>query len=125
MLIDTAAVGLVTDTLQIGRVADVAIVVCRADYTPKDNIRMINDLNFDKKLPKMAIVINGIDMSKKKHGYYYGYGKYGRYGQYGRKYKAYGRYGSYGHYGAYGHYGSYGNYSKSNYGDKNDNSIKL
>ena len=42
----------------------------------------------------MAIVINGIDMKKKKHSYYYGYGnKYGygkRYGygyEYGEKQK--------------------------------------
>lgn len=119
IFIDTAPVGLVTDTLQIGRVADASIVVCRADFTPKDNILMVNDFANENKLPKMSIVINGIDMSKKKHGYYYGYGKYGRYGQYGRKYKSYGRYNS------YGHYGSYGNYTNSNYGDKNDTSVKL
>lgn len=122
VLIDTAPVGLVTDTLQIGRVADATIVVVRADYTPKDNILMLNDLSKEGKLKNMAIVINGIDMSKKKYGYYYGYGKYGKYGHYGRSYKSYGSYGSYGH---YGHYGSYGNYSNSSYADKNDTSVKL
>lgn len=118
VLIDTAPVGLVTDTLQIGRVADVTIVVCRADYTPKDNIVMLNDMSISKKLPNMAIIINGIDMSKKKHGYYYGYGKYGRY-------KSYGGYKSKGTYGSYGFHGSYGKYSSSNYANKNDKSIKL
>ena len=34
VLIDSAPVGLVTDTLQIGRVADATIIMCRADYTP-------------------------------------------------------------------------------------------
>lgn len=118
VLIDTAPVGLVTDTLQIGRVADVTLVVCRADYTPKDNIAMLNDMSISKKLPNMAIIINGIDMSKKKHGYYYGYGKYGRY-------KSYGGYKSKGTYGSYGFHGSYGKYSSSNYANKNDKSIKL
>lgn len=127
ILIDSAPVGLVTDTLQIGRVADTTIYVCRADYTPKDSFGLVNSLSAEKKLPKMNIVLNGIDMSKKKYGYYYGYGKYGRYGRYGR----YGNYGRkrYGQgsstYGTYGTYGIYGNYSKSNYGDKNDTSIKL
>lgn len=121
ILIDTAPVGLVTDTLQIGRVADATVYMCRADYTPKESFGLINSLANEKKLPNMSIVINGIDMSKKKYGYYYGYGRYGKYGRYGRYGGKYGKYGSYGH---YGNYGSYGNYANSHYGDKNDTSIK-
>ncbi|PMC24726.1 capsid assembly protein [Hoylesella buccalis] len=121
ILIDTAPVGLVTDTLQIGRVADATVYMCRADYTPKESFGLINSLAIEKKLPNMSIVINGIDMSKKKYGYYYGYGRYGKYGRFGRYGGKYGKYGSYGH---YGNYGSYGNYANSHYGDKNDTSIK-
>lgn len=117
IIIDTAPVGLVTDTLQIGRVSDITVVLCRADYTPKESFELINNLSNEKKLPNMCIVVNGIDLSKKKYGYYYGYGKYGKYG----KYTKYGKYGSYG---KYGNYGSYGNYSNSQYSDKNDNSVK-
>ena len=130
IVVDTAPVGLVTDTLQLSRVCDTTVFVCRADFTAKDSFEMINSLSNEKKLPKMSIVINGIDMSKKKYGYYYGYGKYGRYGRYGRygygKYGryGYGKYGKYGSYGSYGTYGSYGNYSNSHYGDKNDTSVK-
>ncbi len=114
IIVDTAPVGLVTDTLQLGRICDATVYMCRADFTPKDNFHMINSLSAEKKLPKMSIVINGIDMSKKKYGYYYGYGKYGKYG----------RYGFYGSYGTYGSYGSYGTYANSHYGDKNDTSVK-
>lgn len=121
VLIDTAPVGLVTDTLQISRVANICIYMCRADYTPKASFGMINELAEEDKLPNMCIAINGIDMSKKKYGYYYGYGKYGKYGRYGHSYGKYGRYGSYG---GYGSYGSYGDYSKSHYGSANDNSVK-
>ncbi len=117
IMIDTAPVGLVTDTLQISRVADASIYMCRADYTPKANFEMINALANEKKLPNMAVVLNGIDMSKKKYGYYYGYGRYGKYGRYGRGLSSYG-------YGQYGHYGNYGNYSSSHYGNKDDHSIK-
>ena len=119
IMIDTAPVGLVTDTLQIGRVANATIYMCRADYTPKASFGMINALTMEKKLPNMAMVLNGVDMSKKKYSYYYGYGKYGKYGRYG-----YGSGYSYGKYGNYGNYGSYGNYSNSQYGDKNDHSVK-
>ena len=119
IMIDTAPVGLVTDTLQIGRVANATIYVCRADYTPKASFGMINALAIEEKLPNMAMVLNGVDMSKKKYSYYYGYGKYGKYGRYG-----YGSGYSYGKYGNYGNYGSYGNYSNSHYGDKNDHSVK-
>lgn len=135
ILVDTAPVGLVTDTLQVGRVADATIYMCRADYTAKSSFELINGLANDEKLPNMAIVINGIDMSKKKYGYYYGYGRYGKYGRYGRygRYSSYGKYGygkygygryGYGNYGSYGSYGQYGNYSQSHYGNKDDDSIK-
>lgn len=125
ILVDTAPVGLVTDTIEIGRVCDATVFVCRADFTPKESIVMINSLHNQKKLPKINIVINGIDMSRKKYGYYYGYGRYGKYGRYARYtyYRLHGTYGSYGSYG-YGSYGSYGNYQNSRYGDKNDTSIK-
>lgn len=125
ILVDTAPVGLVTDTIEIGRICDATVFVCRADFTPKESIVMINSLHNQKKLPKINIVINGIDMSKKKYGYYYGYGRYGKYGRYARYtyYRQHGTYGSYGSYG-YGSYGSYGNYQNSRYGDKNDTSIK-
>lgn len=114
VLVDTAPVGLVTDTLQIGKHADICIYMCRADYTPKASFGMINELAAENKLPNLCIAINGIDLSDKKYGYYYGYGKYGKYGKYG-------------HYGkgkSYGSYGNYGDYSNSHYGNKNDNSVK-
>lgn len=110
VLIDSAPVGLVTDTLQIGRVANATVLLCRADYTPKEAFGYINDLAKEKKLPNMCVVINGIDMSKKKYGYYYGYGRYGKYGRYGHKSGTYGS--------------SYGNYTSSHYGDVNDTSVK-
>ena len=117
VLIDTAPVGLVTDTLEIGKVCDATVYMCRADYTLKSSFGLINQFNDEKKLPNMSIVINGIDMSKKKYGYYYGVGKYGKYKTYG----TYSRYGNYTKYGTSTSYGSYGN----KYGNENDNSIKL
>nr|WP_294873783.1 polysaccharide biosynthesis tyrosine autokinase [Prevotella sp.] len=123
IIIDTAPVGLVTDTLALGRIANATVYVCRADYTQKSSFGLINGLAYEKKMPNMSIVLNGVDLSKKKYGYYYGYGKYGKYGKYA-SYGAYGKQYGYGSYGSYGAYGTYGSYSNSHYGDKNDDSVK-
>ena len=110
VILDTAPIGLVTDTVQIAAHADVSVYVCRADYTPKSSFGMFNGLVKEGKLTNACVVINGIDMSRRKYGYYYGYGRYGKYGKYGQY--------------NYGNYGVYGRYSESHYGKKNDNSIK-
>ena len=129
VILDTAPVGLVTDTLQIAKFADVVCYVTREDYTPKSNVALLNSLVAEGKLKNVCVILNAVDMSKKKNGYYYGYGRYGKYGKYGYGKYGYGKYGHYGKYGygSYGHYGTYGtygNYSSSHYGQKEDNSIK-
>lgn len=86
IILDTAPIGMVTDTQLISRVAHACIYVCRADYTHKADYTLINELSEQKKLPNLCTIINGLDMKKKKYGYYYGYGKYGKYYGYGKKY---------------------------------------
>ena len=83
IILDTAPIGMVTDTQLISRVADLSVYVCRADYTHKSDYELINDLKRENKLPNLCTLINGIDMNQRKNGYYYGYGKYGKYGKYG------------------------------------------
>ena len=103
VILDTAPIGLITDTMQIAANADVNVYVCRADYTPKSSFALLNSLSKEGKLPNACVIVNGVDLSRRK------YGKYGQYGKYG--------------YGGYGNYGIYGN-SDSPYVKKNDNSIK-
>lgn len=86
IILDTAPVGMVTDTLLIGRVADLSVYVCRADYTHKAEFTLVNELAENKKLPNLCTVINGLDLKRRKYGYYYGYGKYGKYYGYGKRY---------------------------------------
>ncbi len=86
VILDTAPIGMVTDTLLIGRIADLSVYVCRADYTHKAEYTLINELSFEKKLPNLCTVINGVDLKKRKYGYYYGYGKYGKHYGYGKRY---------------------------------------
>lgn len=89
VILDTAPIGMVTDTAIIGRVADLCVYACRADYTPKNGYEYINVLKNSHKFPKLATVINGIDMRKRKNAYSYGYGKHYGYGYgYGYGYDA-------------------------------------
>lgn len=83
VILDTAPIGMVTDTQLIARVADLSVYVCRSGYTSKSEFKLINELQQDGKLPHLCILLNGIDMNKRETGSYYGYGKYGKYGHYG------------------------------------------
>ena len=83
VILDTAPIGMVTDTQLIARVADLSVYVCRSGYTVKSEFKLVNDLKNENKLPHPCVLLNGIDMNKRETGSYYGYGKYGKYGHYG------------------------------------------
>lgn len=83
VILDTAPIGMVTDTQLIARVTDLSVYVCRSNYTAKSEFKLINELQQEGKLPHLCVLINGIDMNKRETGSYYGYGKYGKYGHYG------------------------------------------
>lgn len=83
VILDTAPIGMVTDTQLVARVADLSVYVCRSNYTAKSEFKLINELKQENKLPHPCVLLNGIDMSKRTTGSYYGYGKYGKYGRYG------------------------------------------
>jgi capsular exopolysaccharide synthesis family protein len=74
VLVDTAPVNLVTDTLLIGKYADMFMYVVRANYLDKRLLAVPQELYNEKKLPNMAIVLNDTDP---KRSYGYGYGGYG------------------------------------------------
>lgn len=74
IVMDTAPIGIVTDTQIIARTADISVYVCRADYTHKKDYQLINELQEHKRLPSLCTVINGLDMKKKKYGYGKKYG---------------------------------------------------
>lgn len=88
VIIDTAPVGLVADSLQLSKLVDRTLFVCRADFSTKSSFTYINKLDEQKKLPNISIVINDIDLSKKKFAYSYGFGKYSKNGN--RSFGSYG-----------------------------------
>ena len=73
MIVDTAPVSLVTDTLLIANHADAFVYVARANYLEKRMLALVQDLYIHKKLPNMSVLVNGTDI-KKGYGYWYGYG---------------------------------------------------
>ena len=77
IIVDTAPVNLVTDTLMMSKNADMFVYVVRANYLDKRMLELSQKLYQEKRLPNMAMLINGMD-----HERVYGYGVYG-YGGYG------------------------------------------
>ncbi|WP_323788840.1 GumC family protein [Psychroserpens sp.] len=71
IIVDTAAVGLVTDTLLISNHADMFLYVVSANNVDKRQLHIAQTMYDEKRLPNMAVVLNG---TIKKKGYGYGYG---------------------------------------------------
>ena len=71
VIVDSAPVGMVSDTFSLMRIADATLYVCRANYTHKDHIMYVNELVATGKLKNVALVING---TTARQGYGYGYG---------------------------------------------------
>lgn len=75
IIVDTAPVSLVTDTLLIAKNADAFIYVMRANYLEKGMLQFAESLYKEKKLPNMCILLNDTEFSKTaSYGYGYGYG---------------------------------------------------
>ena len=73
IIVDTAPVSLVTDTLLIAKHADCFIYVARANFLEKRMLNIPNTLYKEQKLPNMCLLLNDTD-STKGYGYGYGYG---------------------------------------------------
>ena len=73
IIVDTAPVSLVTDTLLIAKHADCFIYVARANFLEKRMLNIANTLYKEQKLPNMCLLLNDTD-STKGYGYGYGYG---------------------------------------------------
>lgn len=71
IIVDTAAVGLVTDTLLLSDQADLFIYVVSAYNLDKRELHVAKTMFEEQRLPNMSILLNG---TKKRSGYGYGYG---------------------------------------------------
>jgi capsular exopolysaccharide synthesis family protein len=78
IIIDTAPLGVVSDSFLLNRLVDVNLYIVRADYTPKRYIQDVDRYFKENKLKKLYFVLNAIDL--KSATYKYGYGKKYEYG---------------------------------------------
>ena len=76
VIVDTAPVGLVSDAMVIGRHADCTLYILRQGYTYKNQVRLIDELYTQKKLPRLSVLLNDMKGGI-GYGSYYGYGVYG------------------------------------------------
>lgn len=84
VLIDSAPVGLVSDAIELGKFANCTVYIIRQRYTLKKQLRLIDEIYTDKRLPGMSVLLNDVTAIG---GGYYGYKGYGGYG-YGYGYGA-------------------------------------
>lgn len=68
IIVDSAPIGIVSDTFALDRVADASIFVCRVNYTPISEFKAINDIYANNRLKKLSLVVNCVE-SKKQYGY--------------------------------------------------------
>ncbi len=89
IVIDTPPVAVVVDSLLLARFADVNIFVLRQNFSSKDSILLVNDLQQRAETKSLSIVVNDVSpgstygLGKYRYSYNYGYGyNYGSYNSY-------------------------------------------
>ncbi|MFA6400747.1 MAG: polysaccharide biosynthesis tyrosine autokinase [Salinivirgaceae bacterium] len=76
VIVDTPPIALVSDALIFSKNSDVNIFVIRQNYSHKDVLDLINELNSKPNIPEFSILINDVQMPGyygTKYGYNYGY----------------------------------------------------
>ncbi len=85
IIIDSAPLGIVSDTYLILRESDLQIFVTRANYSSRRGLRVLHQAIKQDKFTKVYIVLNGVDMGSGSY-LYRRYGQYRTYGAQGRTY---------------------------------------
>ena len=76
IVLDSAPVMLVSDTLQLVEKADVLIYVVRSEFTEKGMIDFAAGFQIENQIDNMAFVLNSVRPENTKYGKKYGYGYY-------------------------------------------------
>jgi len=76
IIIDSAPIGLVSDSKILARFADASLYVVRQRYTVKKQLALVDELYSDKILPNMGLIVNDVKIggANSYYGYGYGYG---------------------------------------------------
>lgn len=68
IIVDSAPVGMVSDTFTLNRVSDATIYVTRVNHTSLSDADFIEEIYDDSRLNKLSVVVNGVK-TKKSYGY--------------------------------------------------------
>lgn len=68
IIVDSAPVGMVSDTFTLNRISDATVYVTRLNSTDMHDIDFIQDIYVNKRLKKVSVVVNGVK-GKKTYGY--------------------------------------------------------
>ena len=93
IVIDTPPVAIVVDSLLLAQFVDVNIFVIRQNYSSKDSLLLLNDLQKRDEIKGLSLVVNDVThqssygLGKYRYSYNYGYGY--NYSSYGNYYSSY------------------------------------
>jgi capsular exopolysaccharide synthesis family protein len=73
IILDTAPVQMISDTLNFSHLADVTVYVTKFNYTDKSSVVQFNKFNKKEQLKNVGFIINQVNM-KSAYGYGYNYG---------------------------------------------------
>jgi len=74
IFIDTAPIGLVSDSIHLMKLADQNIIVLRENYSEESFINSLNSIIEKNQLDNIGLVLNRSKSKTKSYGYGYGYG---------------------------------------------------
>lgn len=77
IVVDTAPVGLVSDSMALSQYADATLYIVRQRYTFKKQLQFVDELYREKKLPQLGLVVNDVKTEGARSYYGYGGGRYG------------------------------------------------
>lgn len=79
IIIDTPPLGVVSDAKVLSEFADLSLYIVRQRYTQRKQLRLLNDMYHEKRLPNLAMIVNDVKLKgiRSYYGYGYSYGSYG------------------------------------------------
>ena len=76
IILDSAPVMLVSDTLHLIESSDVVLYTVKSDFTDKEMVSFAEGFKKENRIKKMAFVLNGVKPENTRYGKRYGYGYY-------------------------------------------------
>ncbi len=80
IIVDTPPLGVVSDAKVLSEYADLSLYIVRQRFTQRKQLKMLNDIYNEKRLPNLALIVNDVKLKGIRSYYGYGYTYGGSYG---------------------------------------------